>query len=62
MNSSLSFLWKIYLSLAISPSSQIFSSSFVTVFELFCGKNFETLVILSAVLLPVRSPVASAVI
>ena len=35
------------------------SSSFV--FELFCGVIFETVVILSAILLPIQSPVASAV-
>ena len=42
----------IYFSLSIS-------SSFV--FELFCGEVFETLVILSAILFPIKSPVASAV-
>ena len=35
------------------------SSSFAS--ELFCGKVFETLVILSAILFPNKSPVASAV-
>ena len=43
-----------YLSLSIS-------FSFVTVPELFCGDIFETFVILSAVLFPIKSPVASAV-
>ena len=42
----------IYLSLSIS-------SSFVP--ELYCGEVFETLVILSAILFPIKSPVASAV-
>ena len=40
-----------YFSLSIAPSF---------VFELFCGKFFETLVILSAILFPIKS-VASAV-
>ena len=44
----------IYLSLGIS-----LSCSFLT--ELFCGDVCETFVILSAILLPVKSPVASAV-
>ena len=35
--------------------------SFVTVSELICGEVFETFVILSANLLPIKSPVASAV-
>ena len=42
----------IYLSLSIS-------SLFLT--ELFCGEVIETLVILSAILFPIKSPVASAV-
>ena len=42
----------IYLSLSISPS-------FVA--ELFCGEVFETLVVSSAILLPIKSPVALAV-
>ena len=45
-----------YLSLGIS-----LSCSFVTVSELFCCEFCETFVILSAILLPIRSPVASAV-
>ena len=45
-----------YLSLEIS-----LSCSFVTVSELFCSKIFETFVILSAILLQIKSPVASAV-
>ena len=43
---------EIYLSLGIS-----LLYSFVTVSELFCGKFFETFVILLAILLPVKSPV-----
>ena len=46
----------IYLSLAIS-----ISCSFAIVSELICGKVFEIFVILSAILLPVKSPVAPAV-
>ena len=42
----------IYLSLGISSS---------LVSELFCGEVFETLVILSAILFPIQSPVASAI-
>ena len=42
----------------ISLSLSIFSS-FVS--ELFCGEVFETLVILSAILFQIKSPVASAV-
>ena len=37
------------------------SSSFVTVYELFWGEVFETFVILSAIFLPIKLPVASAV-
>ena len=43
-----------YLSLSIS-------TSFVTVFELFCGKVFKTFVILSTIFFPNKSTVASAV-
>ena len=43
-----------YLSLSIT-------SSFVTIPELFCGNVFETFVIHSAILFPIKSPVASAV-
>ena len=38
-----------------------FSVSLLTVSELFWGDSFETFVILLAVLLPIKSPVASAV-
>ena len=46
----------IYLSLGTS-----LSCSFKTVFELFCRERFETFVILLAILLPIKSPIASAV-
>ena len=50
------FSGDIYLSLGIS-----LSFSFVTVSKLFCCKFFETFVILSVILLPIKSPVASSV-
>ena len=46
----------IYLPLDISLSFSILTFS-----KLFCGKVFETFVIPSAILLPIKSPVASAV-
>ena len=46
----------IYLSLDIS-----LSCSFVLVSELFCSELLETFVILLAILLPIKSPVASVV-
>ena len=55
------FSGDIYLSLGISLSSPIFSSSFVTVSGLLYSKIFETFVILTRLLLPIKSPVASAV-
>ena len=55
------FLGDIYLSLEISLSSPIFSSSFVTVSGLLYSKLFETFVILTPLLLPIKSPVAFAV-
>ena len=51
----------IYLSLGISVSYLMLSASFVTVSELFYGKVIEAFVILSSILLPIKSPVASAV-
>ena len=52
------FSGDIYLSFGISLS-------FSSIFEAFCGwisfEDFEILVILSAILLPIRSPVASEV-
>ena len=50
-----------YLSLGISLIIPIFSSSFVTVFELLCSEFLETFVILSAVSLSIKSPVNSTV-
>ena len=50
------FSGDIYLSLGIS-----LSCLFVTVSELLCWGFFETLIILSAILLPIKSPVAFAV-
>ena len=46
----------IYLSLSIS-----LSFSFVIVSESFCGELLKTFVILLGILLPIKSPVASAV-
>ena len=37
------------------------SPSFVTVSELFCGEVFKTFIILSAILLLIKSPVVSPV-
>ena len=50
----------IYIFLGISLLSSIFFVSFVTVSELFCGEVLEIFVILSAILLPIKSPLASA--
>ena len=49
----------IYLSLGISILFLTFSTSFVTVFELFSGQVLETFLILLAISLPIKSPVAS---
>ena len=51
----------VYHSLSISLLTSIFSSSFVTISELFYGEVFVTFVIQSAILLPIKSPVAFAV-
>ena len=51
---------EIYIFLGISLSGSIFSVSFLTVSELLCDDFLETFVILSANLLPIESPVASA--
>ena len=48
--------WDIYLPLGISSLC-----SFATVSELFCCECLETFVILLAILLPMKSPVVSAV-
>ena len=45
-----------YLSLGIS-----LSCSFVIVFQLFCGKVFQTFIIISAILFPVKSTVVFSV-
>ena len=49
----------IYLSLGISFGISL-SFSFVTVSEFFRCEFFETFVILLAILLPIKSPIASA--
>ena len=46
----------IYFSLAIS-----LTCSFVTVSELFCSEVFKIFIILPAILIPIKSPVTSAV-
>ena len=53
------FSGDIYLSFGITLSNLIFSASLSTVSELFCGEVFETFVILSAILLAIKLPVAS---
>ena len=55
------FSGEVYLSLGISLSFLIFSIAFITVSELFCSQVLEAFVILLAILLPVISPVASAI-
>ena len=42
-------------------SNPLFSVSFVTVTGIFCGEVLETFVILAAILLQIKSQVASAV-
>ena len=54
------FAWDIYLSLGISLLLSIFSVSFITISILFYGEIIKTFVIILAVLLLTRSPVASA--
>ena len=49
------------LSLLIFLSSPIFSVSFATVSKLACGEVFETLLILSAVVFPIKRTVGSNV-
>ena len=46
----------IYLSLGISLAYSLLNIS-----KLFCGEVFQTFTILSPILLPIKSPVASAV-
>ena len=55
------FLVDIYLPLDIYLSNPIFSASVSIVYELFCGGVLETYVIMSVILLPIKSPVTSAV-
>ena len=45
----------IYLSFDISLSNLVFSVSLSTVSELFCGESFDTFLILSTILLPIKS-------
>ena len=52
----------IYLFVGISLTNPIFSSAFVTLSELFYGEAFEAFVVLSPVLLPIKSPVASSIL
>ena len=61
INNFLSFFGDLHLSFGISLSSLMFSVSFVTLSKLSCVKVLETLMILSAISLPIKSPVASAV-
>ena len=50
----------IYLSSGIFLSILVFSVSLSTAPELFCDKVFDTYWILSTILLPIKSPLASA--
>ena len=50
-----------YLSFFLSLSCSVLSVSFLTVPELFCGEDFETFAVQLVILLPIKSPVASAV-
>ena len=52
---------QIYLSFDVSLSDPIFSVSLLTVSGLFCGELLEASVVLSAILLPRKLPVASAI-
>ena len=56
INNFLSFFWRY-----IYYFRGFLSCSFVSLSELFCGEFFEAFVILLAILLPIKSPVASAV-
>ena len=53
------FSGDIYFSYSISLSNPVFSISLSTVSESFCGECFETFVILSTTVLPIKWPVAS---
>ena len=56
MHNFLSFFWSY-----ISFFKNFLSYSFAISFELLCGKVYETFITMSAILLPTRLPVASAV-
>ena len=60
MNNFVPFFW-IYIYIYIYILGISLSRPFVTVSELFHWDFFETFVILLAILLPIKSPVASAV-
>ena len=51
----------IYLCLGISLSFSVFSALFVTVPKLFWDEVLVTFIMLSTILLPIKSPIASAV-
>ena len=51
----------IYLYLGISLSFSVFSALFVTVPKLFWNEVLVTFIMLSTILLPIKSPIASAV-
>ena len=57
----LSFSGYIYHSLGIFLSNPVFSVSLSTASELFSGEPLDTVVVLSAILLPIKSSVVSAV-
>ena len=57
----MSLFWGYTLSLGTSLSVPIIFASFVTAAEPLCGEVLETFAILSATLLPIKSPVASTV-
>ena len=57
----LSFSGYIYHSLGIFLSNPVFSVSLSTASELFLGEPLDTVVVLSAILLPIKSSVVSAV-
>ena len=50
-----------YVFLGICLLNPVFSVSISTAPEWFCGENLGTFVVLSAILLPIKSPVASTV-
>ena len=62
INNLMSFFWR-YISFFwyFSIKSWIFCFTFTTISRLFCGELLDALVILSAILLPIKSLVTSAV-